>query len=98
SVALMMGQRSRSPGPSVYWGGLIDGHAYGVGDPPFDMRAIDIFESHTDKKISILRWGQPWKIDGQFIAFQKDQYEKVRQRGIIPLIDWWSWDLCCGAN
>jgi mannan endo-1,4-beta-mannosidase len=85
-------------GSSVYWGALIDGHAYGVGDPPFDMRAVDIFESHAGKKISILRWGQPWKMNGSFVPFQTAQYEKLRQRGIIPYIDWWSQDLGSGAN
>jgi hypothetical protein len=62
------------------------------------MRAIDIFESHAKKKISILHWGQPWMWNGTYMPFQTAQYDKLRQRGIIPLISWWSWDLCCGTN
>jgi hypothetical protein len=86
------------PEPSIYWGALIDGNAYGVGDPPFDTRAIDIFETHAHKKLAILRWGQPWAWNGVFQPFQAAQNTKLRQRGIIPLIDWWAWDLCCGMQ
>lgn len=81
----------------IYWGARIRGSDYGVEDPPWDPRAIDIFENHARKKISILHWGQPWWHCGaicryQMFDFQRPQYEAVRQRGSIPLVNWASHD------
>lgn len=82
----------------VYWGAWIVGETYGVGNPPWDTRAIDNFEENTGRKISILHWGQPWwRCDNtscryQPFDFQRAQYDTVRQRGILPLVDWASYD------
>jgi hypothetical protein len=81
----------------IYWGAWIIGDAYGVGNPPWDTAAIDILEEHAGKKMSILHWGQPWwRCDNvcryRMFDFQKSQYEVVRQRGYIPLVDWASFD------
>jgi mannan endo-1,4-beta-mannosidase len=88
---------AQAAGAGIYWGALIDGKAYGVDNPPWDMRAVDIFEAHVGKKISILRWGQSWMINGALQPFQTDLYEKLRRRGIIPYIDWWSQELGGGT-
>ena len=82
---------------SVYWGAWISGDTYDMGNPPWNPSAIDIFESHAEKKMSILHWGQPWwhcydACDYQLFDAQKAQYDVVRQRGYIPLIDWASYD------
>jgi hypothetical protein len=83
----------------VYWGAFINGSQYGVGDPPWDPTAIDMFENHAGKKISILHWGQPWwhcdnvsACQYQMFDFQKAQYDAVRERGSIPLVNWASYD------
>jgi hypothetical protein len=81
----------------IYWGAWIAGDTYGVGNPPWDTAGIDIFEELAGKKMSILHWGQPWwhcdrVCRYQTFDLQKAQYEKVRQRGYIPLIDWASYD------
>jgi hypothetical protein len=81
----------------VYWGAWIAGDTYGVGNPPWDTAAIDKFEQNAGKKISILHWGQPWwhcatTCRYQMFDFQKAQYDAVRQRGYIPLVDWASYD------
>jgi len=81
----------------IYWGAWIAGDTYGVGNPPWDTAAIEMFEQHAGKKISILHWGQPWWYCGnvcryQMFDLQKPQYDAVRQRGYIPLIDWGSFD------
>lgn len=82
----------------IYWGAWIVGETYGVGNAPWDTRAIDIFEEHAGKKMSILHWGQPWwTCDNttcryQTFDLQKPQYDTVRQRGYIPLVDWASYD------
>lgn len=92
------GLAAQSPaGKSIYWGALIDGDAYNLDDPPWDMSALDMFESSAGKKISILHWSQPWwdcySVCGyQHFNAQIAQYDAVRQRGIIPLVDWLPWD------
>jgi hypothetical protein len=82
---------------TIYWGAWISGDTYKQGNPPWNTSAIDTFESHARKKISILHWGQPWwhcytKCDYQLFDDQKAQYDVVRQRGSIPLVDWASYD------
>ena len=82
----------------IYWGAWIAGNTYGVGNPPWDTTAIDLFEQHVGKKMSILHWGQPWwncenaSCRYQTFDLQKAQYDTVRQRGYIPLVDWASFD------
>jgi beta-mannanase len=75
-----------SPGPSVYWGAKIPG-------APFDMTKIDTFESHAGKKMSITSWGQAWMNHGQFQSFQTSTFQAARNRGLMPLLTWGSWDL-----
>jgi hypothetical protein len=93
-----------SPSPQVYWGGWLDGDQYnGLGDAPWIDQTIDIFENNAGKRLSILHWGQPWHWgsqagyrglgDGYFQWFEAANFEKVRQRGTIPMINWNSWDL-----
>lgn len=84
--------------PSVYWGAWISGKTYGLpSDPPWDMSAVDLFESHAGKKISILHFGIPWYRSGHwpssYYPFIPSLFDRVRERGIIPLVDWGSWDL-----
>jgi hypothetical protein len=59
---------------------------------------FDTFESRAQKKMSILHWGQPWKMNGQFSKFQTDYFNNTRNRGSIPLVDWGSWHLGYGPN
>jgi malectin (di-glucose binding ER protein)/glycosyl hydrolase family 26 len=72
--------------PSVYWGAYMDG-------APFDTTAMDRFEADAGRKESVVHWGEPWQMNGQMMAFQTAQYEAVRLRGAIPMIDWLSWNL-----
>jgi hypothetical protein len=94
---LMLTSCISSPARSIYWGAWINGDTYGLSDAPWDMQAIDTFESHTGKQLSIVHWGQPWWTCSptcRYQSFQDQvaQYDTVRQRGIIPLVDWASWD------
>jgi hypothetical protein len=77
--------------PSVYWGGY-------VGGWPEDTSAIDTFEQAATKRMSIIQWGQPWWRRGSYQPFQTAYFQQVRDRGGIPLIDWASWDTCCGPE
>ncbi len=72
----------------IYWGALVKGNTYGLPEPPNDMRAVDVFESHTNKKVSILHFGGPWYINGVGQTFPSQQFEKVRLHGSIPLFSW----------
>ncbi len=84
--------------PGVYWGAYISGSTYGYNNPPGDTRPIDAFESHTQKSISILRFGQPWSSGGNLQPFYQPDFDTTRSRGYIPMINWGSWESCCGAN
>lgn len=82
---------------SIYWGAFIKGNTYDLGDAPWNTTTIDMFELHAQKKLSILHWGQPWwhcyfSCGYQPFRYQVAQYDLVRNRGYIPLVDWASWD------
>jgi mannan endo-1,4-beta-mannosidase len=74
---------SSSPSPAtVYWGAYISG-------VPFDMTKLAAFESRANKKVSIVHWGSPWmKSSGEFFTFQTSEFERVRNHGAIPFLDW----------
>jgi Glycosyl hydrolase family 26 len=73
----------------IYWGATIDGHAYGFGSTPGDMRGVQTFETNTGKRVSIISFGSSWMNgSGQFNAFNTSNFEKVRLHGSIPLFTW----------
>lgn len=83
---------------SLYWGAYIQGSTYGLPNPPWDTRAINVFESHAKKRLGILHWGQAWQrcptsttCVYQEFREQRPQYEAMRQRGIFAFVDWASW-------
>lgn len=83
--------------PEIYWGAMIKGSAYGFADAPWDFRSVEQFEQNAGKQVSIIHWGQPWwhcysQCGYQYFASQRAQYDKVREHGAIPLVDWGSWD------
>jgi hypothetical protein len=89
----------------IYWGAYITGssgnptYPTDYGNPPFDMRAVDLFESNAGKKISILHWGVAWKNSGgTYNTFPTSLVETTRTRGTIPLVDWGTWQLGKGVN
>ncbi len=82
---------------TIYWGALIAGSTYGRDNPPWDEGAIDQFEQNAGKPISILHWGQSWwrcqaSCGYQEFSTQRPQFDAMRRRGIIPLVDWAAWD------
>jgi hypothetical protein len=78
---------------SIYWGAYVDG-------APYSAAVTDKFEADAGKKQSIVHWGQPWMMNSthKYQAFQTSQYESVRLRGAIPMVDWGSWSLGAGAT
>lgn len=96
-LALSTGADAQTPSRKIYWGAMIKGNTYGFEDPPWDLRTLDTFERNAGKKLSILHWGQAWWYCGASCGYQafheqRGQYEAMRQRGIIPLVDWSPWD------
>lgn len=90
---------------AIYWGAYISGSTYGtsLGDAPWDTNTWDLFETNAGKKVSVLHWGQAWHwraqsgysgiLDGFYQKFYPGDFDKVRQRGAIPFLDWGSWSL-----
>jgi hypothetical protein len=101
-----------APPPSgssrIYWGAYIDGNQYNQDNPPWDLGAIDTFEQHTGKKISILHYGLPWASPAPcwpgsgggsaYYPFVPTLMTALRSRGIIPMVDWGSWSMCNGTQ
>ena len=80
----------RNQSTRLLWGALVGGQppttaALQPGGP------FDAFETRSGKKMAILHWGQPWRLNGTDQPFQTDYFNSVRNRGSIPLLDWGSW-------
>src|SRR6516164_2364468 len=65
AMELASGKGTAPATTRIYWGAYIAGQTYGYNDPPEDSRAITTFESHTQRRMSILRWGEPLSKGGQ---------------------------------
>jgi hypothetical protein len=97
-LALFLTYYQSLPTKSIYWGAWVSGDTYNnESNPPWNIAAIDIYEKNTGKKLSILHWGQPWwhcekACNYQLFDLQKAQYDAIRRRGTIPLVDWGSYD------
>lgn len=76
----------------IYWGALVGGAQYGLPDAGPDMRAVDVFEAHAGKNVSILHIGQPWYRNGVSLPFPRQQLDNIRNHGSIPLFSWSSRD------
>jgi hypothetical protein len=85
------------PPPAVYWGALVEAQAPSTANMQ-PGGVFDIFETRAQKKMSILHWGQPWKMNGSYQAFYAPWFDNVRNHGSIPLLDWGSWHLGAGIN
>jgi mannan endo-1,4-beta-mannosidase len=77
--------------PAVYWGAYVNG-------VPWNMSLQDAFEADAGKPVSIIHWGQPWIHNGDLQPFYAGDFDHVRQRGALPLLDWGSWDYSLGVN
>lgn len=81
----------------IYWGALVNGQAPSPGHLA-SGGVFDVFEQRAKKKMAILHWGQPWKMNNIYQPFQTSYMSAVRSRGSIPLLDWSSWNLSSGVN
>jgi beta-mannanase len=74
----------------LYWGALVDG----LPPTSLAMQAngpFAAFEARAGKKMSILHWGQPWRLNDNDQPFQTSYFNNVRSHGAIPMLDWGSW-------
>jgi hypothetical protein len=73
--------------PRVYWGAWIRGDTYGpeFGDAPWDMNTWDEFQTHANKSLSLIHFGQrpPW-IQAEF---EPAPFDYAYSKGAIPLVD-----------
>lgn len=86
-------QKAQGKGGRIYWGAHI-GQQFTGAQPPWDMNAATRFESLVGKKMSLLKFGLPWREcspDCQNPGFPTDQMDAIRARGDIPVIDWASY-------
>jgi hypothetical protein len=81
----------------VYWGALVGGQAPSTENMQ-SGGIFDVFETHAQKKMSILHWGQPWMMNNGYQSFYTPWFDHVRSHGSIPMIDWSSWHLGNGTN
>jgi hypothetical protein len=84
-------------GSQIYWG------AYVESKPPStaELRAdghFGVFEALVKKKLAIIHWGQPWKMNGEYQPFPAEYLSNTRNHGSLPLLDWGSWELNGGAT
>jgi hypothetical protein len=103
SVGVVVSNPVAAPPPAastgrVLWGAWVDGEPWGYGDAPWDMRTLTRFESDAGKQVSVLHWGQPWMARGVAQEFSTSLFEATRQRGVIPMLDWCSWDTANGGS
>jgi hypothetical protein len=82
--------------PSIYWGAMVGGK---VPSSTNLSGVMATFETRSKKKMSIIHWGEPWKLsDGSWGEFQTTYFNNVRNHGSIPMINWASQKLGAGVN
>jgi hypothetical protein len=75
----------------IYWGTYISG-------APADATKLDAFEASIGRGEAIVHWGEPWVRGGKFQGFPTDLFQRVRDRGSIPMLTWGSWDSSKGTD
>lgn len=84
-----------SQNSQIYWGAYIDAAHYNTTD--YNV-AIDTFESHAGKRISLYTMPEAWYNAGSYRSFEAGVADLLRNRGIIPVVDWRSWDLSLSGS
>src|SRR6266498_1392068 len=88
--------QAQTTGPSIYWGAMVNGK---VPSSTNLSGVFATFETRSGKKMSIIHWGQPWKMsDGSWGEFQTIYFNNARSHGYIPMINWASQKLGAGIN
>ncbi len=96
AAAALGGSAAPAGAASVYYGALVDGKA--PTSTELSSGAFAQFESQAGKKVSMVHWGQPWKMNGALQPFPTTYMSNVRAHGSIPVLNWCSWELGKGAS
>src|SRR4051794_22719539 len=96
-LALLLLAAAPAGARSLYFGAIVD------GKPPTTESflpggAFHRFESQAGKGMSLVQWGQPWKMGGQMMDFQRHYFDNVRAHGSIPVLSWASHELGKGIH
>jgi hypothetical protein len=87
---------AQTTGATIYWGAMVEAKAPSTTNI---QGVMNTFETRSQKKMSIIHWGQPWMLsDGSWGEFQTVHFDNVRNHGSIPMINWTSWKLGSGGN
>ena len=86
-----------APAASLYFGALVDGKSP-TSSAFLAGGAFHTFEQQAAKKMSLVHWGQPWKMNGVMQPFQRSYFDNVRNHGSIPVLNWCSWELGKGVD
>jgi len=83
--------KGKPPEP-LFWGAQIGKQLTGES-APWDMRALDEFERHARKSVSVLSFPSPFADDCsdrrcEFFPFPVGAMDALRQRGTIPMLSW----------
>ena len=92
---------SNPASPSVYWGALVGVNSSVQAPTNESMQpggVFDTYETHLNKRLSILHWGQTWMRNGVYDPFYAPYFDNVRNHGSIPLLDWGSTTAGGGTN
>lgn len=73
-------QKLTPPSNSIYLGATVDGSVYGEGNPPWNMKALETYQSHIGRKVAILQVHQDWG------NIYPDVLESIRARGAVPML------------
>jgi len=75
----------------LYWGAWIGSHLTG-SEAPWDDTAMNLFEQHAGRKMTLLNFSSPFADCGRkpcsYFQFPASLFTKLRGRGIIPFFSW----------
>jgi hypothetical protein len=86
---------------SLYWGALVGDQLTG-DKPPWDMGALDKFESMAGKSASLVHFMAPFaecsSSDCSYYKFPTKEMERIREQGAIPFFSWSSQSIPSNLN
>jgi len=84
-------KQKQKPAEPLYWGAQI-GNQYTGTQPPWDMSALDQFETVAGKSVSLLAFYSPFAdctvSPCEFYGFPAVPAQQIREHGAIPFLSW----------
>src|SRR3954447_220166 len=76
----------------LYYGAIVEGRAP-TAEAIAPGGAFHTFEDQAGKRMSLVQWGQPWRMNGEMQPFQRAYFDNVRAHGALPVLNWASQEL-----